>query len=47
MTGQTYDQLQAVIDDFLEVVQRENTPPTRYKSGCPDCCHGNLCEKVI
>jgi CRISPR-associated exonuclease Cas4 len=43
-----YAQLEKVVDEFLQVVQKGKYPsPTTYKRRCADCCYRNLCEKVI
>lgn len=48
LTSKLYAQLENVLAEFLEVVQKGKYPgPTTYKRRCADCCYRNLCEQVI
>lgn len=48
ITEKLYSELNSIIGDFLSVVQKGTYPnPTSYRARCPDCCYGNICEKVI
>lgn len=48
ITGKMYAELDKIISDLLDVIQKGIYPkPTSYKSRCSDCCYGNICEKVI
>lgn len=48
LTSNMYQQLELVIKDFFDVVQKGKYPrPTKYKARCADCCYKNICEQVI
>ncbi|MCK4388740.1 MAG: CRISPR-associated protein Cas4 [Desulfobacterales bacterium] len=48
ITEQMYSELDSIIKDFLDVVQKGVYPkPTKYRARCGDCCYRNICEKVI
>ena len=48
LTEKTYHELDVIIDDLIDVVQKGIYPkPTKYKARCGDCCYRNICEKVI
>ena len=43
-----FDELEKIIEDLLDIIQRCHYPePTRYKRRCPDCCYRNICERTI
>lgn len=48
LTDAVYSDLDKIIAEFLEIVQRGLYPkPTRYPARCADCCYRNICEKVV
>ncbi len=48
LTAAVYSELDTIIAEFLEIVQKGRYPdPTRYPARCADCCYRNICEKVV
>jgi len=48
LTAAVYSDLDKIIAEFLEIVQKGRYPkPTRYPARCADCCYRNICEKVV